>query len=155
MAWGDDETGAGIDGTLDEDVDVGWGDRADGKKAFVVAGWGGLAASDSGEHRRAHLRTCRRQASRTGTSGTTRTPSRQAIGMTASSSTPSQQAATSAGPAASDNAAPSGGRPGPDGLAFYVPPSPLVAGAAGQVIWSRQLTGAAALPGAAENLLVL
>jgi hypothetical protein len=33
--------------------------------------------------------------------------------------------------------------------------SPLVAGAAGQVIWSRQLTGAAALPGAAENLLVL
>jgi pimeloyl-ACP methyl ester carboxylesterase len=36
-----------------------------------------------------------------------------------------------------------------------VPPSPLVAAAAGQVIWSRQLTGAAALPGAAENLLVL
>jgi len=75
--------------------------------------------------------------------------------MAGSSSTPSQQAATSAGSAASGNAAPSGRRPGPDGLAFYVPPSPLAAGAAGQVIWSRQLTGAAALPGAAENLLVL
>ena len=71
------------------------------------------------------------------------------------SSTPSRHAATSARPAAPDNAAPGSGRPGPDGLAFYVPPSPLVAAAAGQVIWSRQLTGAAALPGAAENLLVL
>jgi pimeloyl-ACP methyl ester carboxylesterase len=30
-----------------------------------------------------------------------------------------------------------------------------VPGAAGEVIWSRQVTGAAALPGAAENLLVL
>ena len=47
------------------------------------------------------------------------------------------------------------GSPGPAGLAFYVPPSPLVAGAAGEVIWSRPVTGAAALPGAAENLLVL
>jgi pimeloyl-ACP methyl ester carboxylesterase len=47
------------------------------------------------------------------------------------------------------------GQPGPAGLAFYVPPSPLVPGAAGEVIWSRQVTGAAALPGAAENLLVL
>jgi pimeloyl-ACP methyl ester carboxylesterase len=48
-----------------------------------------------------------------------------------------------------------GGQPGPAGLAFYLPPSPLAAGAAGEVIWSRQVTGAAALPGAAENLLVL
>jgi acetyl esterase/lipase len=47
------------------------------------------------------------------------------------------------------------GQPGPDGLAFYLPPSPLVPGAAGQVIWSRQVTGPAALPGAAENLLIL
>jgi pimeloyl-ACP methyl ester carboxylesterase len=47
------------------------------------------------------------------------------------------------------------GSPGPAGLAFYVPPSPLVAGAAGEVIWSRPMTGAAALPGAVENLLVL
>ena len=59
--------------------------------------------------------------------------------MTTTIGTPSGQAAT----------------PGPEGLAFYVPPSPLAAGAAGQVIWSRQLTGAAALPDAAENLLVL
>ena len=47
------------------------------------------------------------------------------------------------------------GSPGPAGLAFYVPPSPLAAGPAGQVIWSRPVTGAAALPGAAANLLVL
>ena len=47
-----------------------------------------------------------------------------------------------------------GTRLAPEGLAFYLPPSPLAA-AAGQVIWSRLLTGAAALPGAAENLLVL
>jgi acetyl esterase/lipase len=47
------------------------------------------------------------------------------------------------------------GQPGPAGLAFYVPPSPLAAGPAGQMIWSRQVTGAAALPGAAETLLVL
>ena len=45
--------------------------------------------------------------------------------------------------------------PGPDGLAFYAPPAPLPAGAAGQVIWARPLTSAAALPGAAENLLIL
>lgn len=77
--------------------------------------------------------------------------------MTAASSTPSQQASASAsaGSTASGNPAPGGGPPGPDGLAFYVPPSPLAAGEAGQVIWSRQLTGAAALPDAAENLLVL
>jgi pimeloyl-ACP methyl ester carboxylesterase len=55
----------------------------------------------------------------------------------------------------SGNEVPSRGQPGPAGLAFYVPPAPLPAGAAGQVIWSRPLTGAAALPGAAENLLVL
>jgi Secretory lipase len=75
--------------------------------------------------------------------------------MTATDGTPSQQAATCAGRAVPGNAAPGGGRPGPDGLGFYVPPSPLPAGAAGQVIWSRPLTGAAALPGATENLLVL
>ena len=51
-------------------------------------------------------------------------------------------------------AVPNGGRPGPDGLAFYVPPSPLVADEPGQVIWPRRLTGAGALSGAAENLLV-
>jgi pimeloyl-ACP methyl ester carboxylesterase len=44
---------------------------------------------------------------------------------------------------------------GPPGLAFYAPPSPLPAGTAGQVIWARLLTGAAALAGAGENLLVL
>jgi Secretory lipase len=49
----------------------------------------------------------------------------------------------------------SGDRPAPDGLAFYAPPAPLAAGRAGRVIWSRQLTGAAALPDAAESLLVL
>ena len=48
-----------------------------------------------------------------------------------------------------------GERAAPDGLAFYAPPAPLAAGPAGRVIWSRPLTGAAALPGAAENLLVL
>jgi len=75
--------------------------------------------------------------------------------MTAASSRPSQQASVCVASTASDHAAPSGGRPGPDGLAFYVPPSPLVAGEVGQVIRSRRLTGAAALPDAAENLLVL
>jgi len=45
--------------------------------------------------------------------------------------------------------------PPPAGLAFYLPPSPLVAGAAGEVIWSRQVSGAAVLPGAAETRLVL
>ena len=75
--------------------------------------------------------------------------------MTTTDGTPSQQAATSAGRAAPGNATPGGGRPGPDGLGFYAPPAPLEAGPAGQVIWSRQLTGTAALPGATENLLVL
>ena len=40
-------------------------------------------------------------------------------------------------------------------MAFYAPPDHLAAAAAGQVIWSRRLTGTAALPDAAENLLVL
>jgi pimeloyl-ACP methyl ester carboxylesterase len=44
---------------------------------------------------------------------------------------------------------------GPDGLAFYLPSAPLAAGPPGQVIWARRLAGPAALPGAAENLLVL
>jgi pimeloyl-ACP methyl ester carboxylesterase len=61
------------------------------------------------------------------------------------------QALTGSGAGMSATIGPSG----PAGLAFYVPPSPLIAGAAGQVIWSRQMTGAAALPGAAETLLVL
>jgi acetyl esterase/lipase len=43
----------------------------------------------------------------------------------------------------------------PAGLAFYVPSVPLESGPAGQVIWARRLTGAAALAEAAENLLVL
>jgi len=46
-----------------------------------------------------------------------------------------------------------GGAPG--GLAFYTPPAPLLAAPPGQVIWTRPLTGAAALPGAAANLLIL
>ena len=45
--------------------------------------------------------------------------------------------------------------PGPAGSAFYVPPAPLPAGRHGEVIWSRPLASAAALPDAAENLLVL
>ena len=49
----------------------------------------------------------------------------------------------------------SGERPAPDGLAFYAPPAPLAAGRPDGVIWSRQLTSVAALPDAAENLLVL
>jgi pimeloyl-ACP methyl ester carboxylesterase len=44
---------------------------------------------------------------------------------------------------------------GPPGAAFYVPPSPLPAGSHGDVIWARPLTSAAALPHAAQNLLVL
>ena len=58
-------------------------------------------------------------------------------------------------PAAAPATGTAAGPPGPDGLAFYLPPVPLAAGPAGQVIWARQLTGSAALPGAAENLLVL
>lgn len=44
---------------------------------------------------------------------------------------------------------------GPAGDAFYQAPSPLPAGAAGSVIWSRPLTGTMALAGAARNTLVL
>ena len=44
---------------------------------------------------------------------------------------------------------------GPPGAAFYVPPSPLPAGRHGDVIWARPLTTSAALPHAAQNLLVL
>ena len=46
-------------------------------------------------------------------------------------------------------------RRGPEGLAFYTPPSPLVPGPAGDVIWARLLNGAAALAGAAETFLLL
>ena len=44
---------------------------------------------------------------------------------------------------------------GPAGAAFYVPPSPLPPGRHGDAIWSRPLTTSAALPHAAQNLLVL
>lgn len=43
---------------------------------------------------------------------------------------------------------------GPAGQAFYVPPAPLPAGRHGDVIWSRPLVTGAALPHAAQNLLV-
>ena len=59
------------------------------------------------------------------------------------------------GPPAPGQDAPGSEPPGPDGLAFYAPPAPLPPAAAGQVIWARPLTGAAALPGAAENILIL
>jgi acetyl esterase/lipase len=75
--------------------------------------------------------------------------------MTSAGRTPSQRTDTTTGPPASHESALGGEQPGPDGLAFYVPPVPLTGGTAGQVIWARRLTGAAALPGAAENLLVL
>jgi len=45
--------------------------------------------------------------------------------------------------------------PGPAGLAFYVPPSPLPPGKPGHAIWSRPLDGAGVLPDAAVNTLVL
>ncbi|HEV2738344.1 MAG TPA: lipase family protein [Candidatus Elarobacter sp.] len=44
---------------------------------------------------------------------------------------------------------------GPPGAAFYVPPSPLPPGRHGDVIWTRPLTTAAALPHASQNVLVL
>jgi pimeloyl-ACP methyl ester carboxylesterase len=44
---------------------------------------------------------------------------------------------------------------GPPGAAFYVPPSPLPDGRHGDVIWVRPLTTSAALPHAAQNMLVL
>jgi hypothetical protein len=43
----------------------------------------------------------------------------------------------------------------PDGSAFYTPPRPLPDGQHGDVIWSRALTGPAALEAAASNELVL
>ncbi len=58
-------------------------------------------------------------------------------------------------PGASGDAGLTGGLQGPDGLAFYLPGTPLPPGLPGQVIWARRLAGAAALPDAAENLLVL
>lgn len=44
---------------------------------------------------------------------------------------------------------------GPAEDTFYVPPSPLPAGGAGTVIWTRPLSGTMALPAAATNTLVL
>jgi hypothetical protein len=46
-------------------------------------------------------------------------------------------------------------RKGPGGLAFYKPPKPLPAGKHGALIWSRTLSGAAALNGGAGNRLLL
>jgi alpha-beta hydrolase superfamily lysophospholipase len=44
---------------------------------------------------------------------------------------------------------------GPAGGAFYTPPNPLPPGAHGDVIWARPFTTSAALPSAAQNILVL
>jgi alpha-beta hydrolase superfamily lysophospholipase len=44
---------------------------------------------------------------------------------------------------------------GPPGTAFYSPPNPLPRGSHGDLIWTRPLTTAAALPSAASNTLVL
>jgi fermentation-respiration switch protein FrsA (DUF1100 family) len=60
-------------------------------------------------------------------------------------------AAASAGPAA---AAPAPAKKAPAGLAFYTPPTRLT-GQHGDVIWSRKLTGTAALSAAGANTLVL
>jgi pimeloyl-ACP methyl ester carboxylesterase len=46
-------------------------------------------------------------------------------------------------------------RKGLGGLAFYTPPKPLPAGKHGALIWSRKLSGAAALKGGAGNRLLL
>ena len=46
-------------------------------------------------------------------------------------------------------------RKGPSGAAFYTPPSALVSGAHGSLIWARKLTGKAALKGGAGNRLLL
>jgi len=45
--------------------------------------------------------------------------------------------------------------PGPAGLAFYQPPTPLPSGRPGDVIWARPVANDAALPSAAQNWLVL
>ena len=79
--------------------------------------------------------------------------------MTSPGGTPARPGADGSVPTAPRPGAPNGasgrGLPGPAGLAFYTPPAPLSAGPPGQVIWARQMTSAAALPGAASNLLVL
>jgi len=46
-------------------------------------------------------------------------------------------------------------RKGPAGAAFYTPPSKLVGGSHGSLIWTRKLTGNAALEGGAGNRLLL
>jgi pimeloyl-ACP methyl ester carboxylesterase len=46
-------------------------------------------------------------------------------------------------------------RKGPGGVAFYAPPKPLPAGKHGALVWSRKLSGAAALKGGAGNRLLL
>ena len=46
-------------------------------------------------------------------------------------------------------------RKGPAGAAFYTPPSKLVGGSHGSLIWTRKLTGNAALKGGAGNRLLL
>ena len=46
-------------------------------------------------------------------------------------------------------------RKGPAGTAFYKPPSPLPGKGHGGLIWTRKLTGTAALKGGATNRLVL
>jgi len=58
---------------------------------------------------------------------------------------------TAALPAAADAKV----RKGPGGLAFYTPPKPLPAGKHGALIWSRKLSGPAALKGGAGNKLLL
>ncbi len=63
-----------------------------------------------------------------------------ALAVVASGAVPSARAAAADAPA---------------GRAFYAPPAPLPAGKPGSVIWSRPLSGAAALPHAARNVLVL
>lgn len=44
---------------------------------------------------------------------------------------------------------------GPDGVAFYTPPSPLPKGKPGSVVYMRPLTGTMALPSARTNVLVM
>jgi hypothetical protein len=45
--------------------------------------------------------------------------------------------------------------PAPEGVSFYYPPQSLLEGEHGEVIWSRQLNGAAALAAAQKNEVVL
>ncbi len=44
---------------------------------------------------------------------------------------------------------------GPEGVAFYTPPSPLPKGERGSVVWTRAFEGTMALPSAARNVLTL